>query len=218
MKRRIFLVDDHPLVREWLTNLLNQQDDLIVCGEATNAQETLEKIASSGADLAIVDLALKTTQGLDLIKELHTLHPNLLLIVLTMHEESIYAERALHAGASGFVMKDKPTSNIIVAIHRVLGGGTYLSDEFAARLAERQASLNSADIGNPVEILDQRELDVFKMLGSGKTTSNISETLNISLKTVQSYSMRIKEKLHLSDSEELLHEAARWHKKNTSNP
>jgi DNA-binding NarL/FixJ family response regulator len=208
-KRRIFIVDDHPLVREWLTNLINQQPDLTVCGEAEGAPAARELIGEMKPDVAIVDLTLSEGSGFEVIKDIRFQAPKTAIIVLSMHDESLYAERALRAGARGYVMKRESTKKIIMAIHRVLEGKLFVSDKFAASITERLVEGKGA-VSSPVEQLSDRELEVFQMLGRGMLTRQIAESLHISMKTVQVYCGRIKEKLGLGSATELLRAAIRW--------
>jgi DNA-binding NarL/FixJ family response regulator len=209
-KKRIFLVDDHPLVREWLTNLINQQPDLTVCGETDSAPQALEAIARAKPDVAIVDLSLKDSSGFDLIKNLKLSEAGAAVLVLSMHDEAHYAERALRAGARGYVMKRETTKKVITAIRRVLEGKLYLSESIAEAMTVRLVSGAAPGASFTVEQLSDRELEVFEMLGSGLGTRQIAETLRVSVKTVQAYCARIKEKLNLSSATELLREAIRW--------
>ena len=206
---RVLVVDDHPLVCEWLANLINQQPDMEVCAEAGDVPETLAVIAASTPDVAIVDLSLKGRSGLELIKELKLRLPELAVLVLSMHDESLYAERALRAGARGYVMKRETTSKVIAAIRQVSGGQLYLSERCTALMADRlvQPSVTAS----PMERLSNRELAVFELLGQGYATRQVAETLGVSMKTVQVYCARIKEKLNLATATELLREALRWH-------
>jgi DNA-binding NarL/FixJ family response regulator len=208
-KFKILLVDDHPLVREWLASLINQQHDLVVCGEAGNAQEALGYLDTESPDLAIVDLSLKESSGLELIKTMRSTHPAVAVIVLSMHDEKHYAERAIRAGARGYVMKRETTKKIITAIHQVRGGKLGVSDEVAALFAERFVD-NRPRSGTPVEELSDRELEVFRLLGQGLDTRSVANNLHISIKTVQAYCARIKDKLNLANATELLREAVRW--------
>ena len=211
-KRRVFLVDDHPLVREWLTTLINQKDDLAVCGEAETAPAALEAIEKLQPDIAVIDITLANGSGLELIKDLKRCCPKVAIVVLTMHDESLYAERALRAGARGYVMKRETTKKIIVAIRSVLEGRLYVSDDFKHSVAEK---LFDGTAGEPVVgQLSDRELEVFRMLGQGIETRRISDSLGLSMKTVQVYCARIKEKLNLSNATELLREAVRWWENN----
>jgi DNA-binding NarL/FixJ family response regulator len=209
-KKRIFLVDDHPLVREWLTNLINQQADLVVCGEAESAVDALKAFKELTPDVAIVDITLNSGSGIELLKEAKRAYPKTVLVVLSMHDESLYAERALRAGARAYVMKRDTTKKILAAIRAVLEGRMFVSPEFAASLTERFIDRGASDTGSPVELLSDRELEVFRMLGDGIETRKIAEALHISIKTVQVYCARIKEKLGLNNATELLREAVRW--------
>ena len=211
-KRRIFLVDDHPLVREWLTNLINQQEDLEVCGEAENAKSALAGIEATAPRLAIIDISLEAASGLELLKDLRLQHPSVAAIVLSMHEEELYAERAMRAGARGYVRKRETSKNILAAIRRVLEGGIYVSEKLSNAMAVKflggQEAVGVA--ASRIEQLSDRELEVFRFLGQGRSTSQIAEQLDISLKTVQAYCVRAKEKLGLTTAAELVREAILW--------
>ncbi len=206
---RIFIVDDHPLVREWLANLLRQQPDLAVCGQAGDAATALAAMAKEPPDVAIVDLSLKTGSGLDLIKDLRAMHPAVAIIVLSMHEEIYYAERALRAGARGYVMKRESTGQIIDAIRQVQAGNLYANPEMLGRLAARMVGQKPAT-RDAVEELSDRELEVFRRLGQGESTRQIADELHLSIKTVQAYCSRIKQKLNVPDGAQLVREAVRW--------
>jgi len=210
-QKRIFLVDDHPLVREWLTNLINQQPDLAVCGEAETGPQAMQSILALRPDIAIVDISLKDSSGIELIKDLKQSLPSTLVLVLSMHEESHYAERALRAGAKGYIMKRETTRKVISAIRQVLAGGVYISEEIATSLAAQFVTGKTVSAGSPIEQLSDRELEVFELLGQGRGTRQIAEVLRVSVKTVQAYCARIKEKLNLSSATELLREAVRWY-------
>ena len=209
-KRRVFLVDDHPLVREWLTTLINQQTDLAVCGEAGDAPEALSAIAKLQPEAAVIDVTLASGSGIELIKDLRRCCPRLAIVVLSMHDEALYAERAMRAGARGYVTKRETTKKIVAAIRKVLEGGIYASEHFAALMAEKLMDGRSAAESSPVAGFSDRELEVFKMLGSGQETRQIGESLGISMKTVQVYCARIKDKLGVKTMNELLREAVRW--------
>jgi DNA-binding NarL/FixJ family response regulator len=210
-KIKILLVDDHPLVREWLTNLLSQQADFQVCGETGQAPEALQLVGALQPDIAIVDLTLAAGSGLELIKDIKAGHPGVALLVLSMHDEMLYAERALRAGAGGYIMKSEATQKVIEAVRAVLGGGVYVSAKVASSLAQKWIGGRKADAALPVAELSDRELEVFQLLGRGYSTRQISEHLHVGFKTVQSYSARIKEKLNLANINELMREAIRWH-------
>jgi DNA-binding NarL/FixJ family response regulator len=210
-KKTVFLVDDHPLVREWLTNLINQQPDLTVCGEADSAPQATQAIAALHPAVAIVDIALKDSSGIELIKGLKQTCPAVAILVLSMHEESHYAERALRAGAKGYIMKRDTTKKVVTGIRQVLEGKMYVSDAVAETLATRYVAGKKLAEGSPVQQLSDRELEVFELLGEGRGTRQIAEALRVSVKTVQAYCARIKEKLNVGSATELLREAVRWH-------
>jgi DNA-binding NarL/FixJ family response regulator len=207
---RIFLVDDHPLVREWLATLLRQQPDFEVCGQAEDARDAFATMLADPPDVAIVDLSLKTSSGLDLIKELSERMPETQVIVLSMHEEIFYAERAMRAGARGYVTKRESTHRIVEAIHEVQAGRLYANAELLAKLAERIVGRNQSNQPGSVETLSDRELEVFRRLGEGQANRLIAEELHLSIKTVQAYCARIKDKLGLANASELTREAIRW--------
>lgn len=207
-KKRIFLVDDHPLVREWLSMLINQQADMCVCGDASSAPEALGQMTELRPDVVIVDITLESGSGLELVKDIRRISPGSICLMLSMHDELTYAERALRAGARGYVTKRDSTKKIIVAIRHVLEGKMFVSDELKTLLSEKfvGGSLPLTDVDG----LSDRELEVFGMLGQGKETREIADSLNISIKTVQVYCTRIKEKFHLATHTDLLREAIRW--------
>ncbi|MFI5303453.1 MAG: response regulator [Nitrospiria bacterium] len=210
-KANVFIVDDHPLVREWLTNLIHQQPDFLVCGEAETAPNALQAISRLKPDVAIVDISLKEGSGIELIKNIQSVCPAVAVIVLSMHDESLYAERAMRAGARGYIMKRETTKKIIEAIRQVLGGKLYVSKRLTTLFAKKFINGNVPTNTSPVEQLSDRELEVFQLLGQGFETRMIAESLHISMKTVQAYCARIKEKLKLASALELLREAIRWH-------
>ena len=209
-KRRIFIVDDHPLVREGLANLINQQDDLTVCGEAEDAAQALAGIGVARPDLALIDISLKTASGLELVKDLGVHFPLVALVVLSMHDELLYAERSLRAGARAYVMKRETTKDVLTAIRQVLGGDVYVSERVVNAMARRLGSSRKAATASPVEQLSDRELEIFRLLGQGLTTSQIAVDLHLSLKTVQAYCARAKEKFGVNSLSELLRAAIRW--------
>jgi DNA-binding NarL/FixJ family response regulator len=214
-QKRIFLVDDHPLVREWLMNLIQQQPDLIVCGEAENAPAAFSAVATAKPDLVIADINLVNSSGLELIKTLQQSCPQIPVLVLSMHDESLYAERAFRAGARGYVNKRETAQKTVEAIRRVLGGKLYVSEKVAEILAAKTARSQTVN-RSTIESLSDRELEVFDKLGQGIGTKQIADDLRVSVKTVQEYCARIKDKLQLANATELLREAVRWHDKNTS--
>ncbi|MDE3099701.1 MAG: response regulator transcription factor [Verrucomicrobiota bacterium] len=209
-KKRIFLVDDHPLVREWLTNLIQQQPDLAVCGGTESAPAALSSVASARPDLVIADINLKNSSGIELIKNLKELHADVPVLVLSMHDESLYAERAFRAGARGYVNKRETAQKMVEAIRRVLDGKPYVSEKAGEVLAGETARGRTVN-HSAIELLSDRELEVFDKLGQGIGTKQIAEDFRVSVKTIQEYCARIKEKLELSNATELLREAVRWH-------
>ena len=209
-KNKIIIVDDHPLVREWLSNLINQQPDLMVCGEAGTAPDGLKLIATAKPRVAIVDLSLQPDSGVELIKTIKATCPETAVLVLSMHEELFYVERALRAGAWGYIMKREATGNVLQAIRCVLEGKPYFSAEIAAMMAEKFVEGKLPATASPPDLLSDRELQVFQLLGRCRSTRQIAEEMHISFRTVQSFCTRIKAKLKLSSASELLREAVRW--------
>jgi DNA-binding NarL/FixJ family response regulator len=209
-KSRIFIVDDHPLVREGLANLINGHDDLVVCGEAKDSVQAVDGIMKARPHVALIDISLTNESGLELVKQLTSQFPQVALIVLSMHDEALYAERALRAGARGYVMKHETSKSVLASIRRVLGGGVYVSERIVKRMASKLSSSRKPATTSPVERLSDRELEIFRLLGQGRTTSQIAGDLNISLKTVQAYCARAKEKFGVTSLNELLHAAIRW--------
>ena len=209
-KRCVFIVDDHPLVREGLTNLINRQSDLIVCGEAKDSAEAIAGIAKERPDVAIIDISLKNESGLELVKNVKSQFPLVGLIVLSMHDETLYAERALRAGARGYVMKREASKSVLTSIRRVLEGGVYLSEKIINRLVQGPGVWHQAPVTSLVERLGDRELEIFRLLGQGRTPAQIAADLKLSLKTVQTHYTRAKEKLGVSTLTELFCAAVRW--------
>ena len=208
-KRRILVVDDHPLVREWLTNLIDQTSDLTVCGEAGDAKTALQVVSRERPDLAIIDLSLGGDSGIDLIRTIREQFPSVTMIVLSMHDERLYGERAIRAGAQGYIMKRESSTKVVEAIHQVLAGNNYLSRELTQLFAQKFVSGSGGD-ASPMSVLSARELEVFRLIGQGYETREIANALEVNIKTVQTYCTRIKEKLKLSSGAELLREAMRW--------
>jgi DNA-binding NarL/FixJ family response regulator len=208
-KKQVFLVDDHPLVRQALSQLINQEGDLAVCGEAEGAAEALRSIAALKPDVAVVDLTLKEGSGLDLVKDLKLRHPDLPVLVLSMHDEATYAERLLRSGARGYVMKDQASDKVVVALRRVLDGEVYLSDKMSARILHKLVGGAPASAA-PVDLLSDRELQVFEFIGQGVGTRLIAEKLHLSVKTVETYREHIKIKLKLDNATDLLQHAIQW--------
>ena len=209
-KSRVFLVDDHPMVREHLRALIEQEIDLEVCGEAADAPTALSLITRHDPDLVILDISLKQSHGLDLLKNLKSLKPRLPVLVLSMHDETLYAERVLHAGGMGYITKQEATINVLSAIRKVLAGQIYVSERMSARMMKRMVRGGTDELGSPLEVLTDRELEVFQMIGLGLGTRQVAEHLRLGIKTVESYRGRIKEKLQLTDGNQLLQYAIQW--------
>jgi DNA-binding NarL/FixJ family response regulator len=202
---RILLVDDHPIVREQLTELIQREPDLVVCGEAEDANAAIKAAQVLRPDLAIVDITLKDTYGIELIKHLKTILPDLPILVLSMHDESLYGERALRAGANGYLNKQEATKKVIDAIRRVLAGEIYVSEKMSATILQRMAGRGSvAGDGNPTDVLSDREMEVFQLLGQGMSINKIADNLFVSVKTVEAHREHIKQKMNFKSSAELL--------------
>jgi DNA-binding NarL/FixJ family response regulator len=209
-KIKILLVDDHPLVREWLTNLINEEPDFEVCGSVGNAREALGLIGALQPRIVVVDISLDGGSGLELIKDVKAVHPQVDMIVLSMHDEMLYAERVMRAGASGYVMKRDATNQVLAAIRAALQGGRYFSNAVNAMLAQKLVQ-GAGDQPTGIAALSDRELEVFQLLGRGYSTRQISEQMNVGFKTVHVYCARIREKLNLANINELIFQAVRWH-------
>lgn len=206
-KARVLVVDDHPVVRQGLRLLIDHESDLEVCAEAETVADALEAITKHKPDVAVVDLSLRGTSGLELIKDIRVRHADLPVLVLSMSDESVYAERVLRAGASGYLMKEAATDEVLTALRRVLDGGIYLSDAMASRLLAQLVRGVPADGGSPVDRLSDRELEVFGLIGRGLGTGEIARRLHLSPKTIETYRAHIKQKLNLADAAELLQHA-----------
>jgi DNA-binding NarL/FixJ family response regulator len=209
-KRTVFIVDDHPLVREWLTTLIEQQADLAVCGEAATPAEAMQTVMALKPEVAIVDLSLTNSSGFDLITNLRTNSPQTAVVVLSMHDEGHYVQRALRAGARAYILKRDATSKVLAAIRSVLEGRSCFSDEVSRIIAEKVAEGWPA-VDTLIGTLSERELEVFQLMGRCYSTRRIAEEMQVGFKTVQTFCSRIKEKLRLASGTELLREALRWH-------
>lgn len=207
---KIFIVDDHPIMRRGYKALLNREPDLMVCGEADNAEETLDTIFGADPDLAIIDISMAGMSGLELIKRLQVLRPDLLQLVVSMHDESLYAERVLRAGARGYIMKSEVDTIVVNAIRRILEGGFYLSERMSTKILLQYTGQIIDNEHTPIDRLSDRELEVFELVGRGFSTREIAETLNISTKTIETHRGRIKSKLAIETSAELLQRAVQW--------
>ena len=207
---RILIVDDHPLMRKGLALAIDAEPDLSVVAQAENAEQALEATEEHDLDLAIVDISLPGMSGLELLKHMQALKPELLVLVVSRHDEALYAERAIRAGARGYVMKLEAADVIVKAIRRILNGGIYVSDEINERLLLGIARGRDSLAKSPLEVLSDRELEVFELTGRGRSTREIAERLHLSIKTVESYRARIKDKLNLTNAAELMQHAVNW--------
>jgi DNA-binding NarL/FixJ family response regulator len=209
LTNRIMLVDDHPVLREGLAKLINQEPGLTICGQYEDAARAFAAIPAVRPDLVIIDLSLKGSSGLELVKNSRASHPKLRILVLSMYDESLYAERVLRAGAAGYIMKQEASEKILGAIRQVLQGGIYLSEKMGSKLMHQLIGGKSQEAGSSLERLSDRELEVFGLIGQGKGTRQIAEHLRLSVKTIESHRAHIKEKLNLKDANELVHTAIR---------
>ena len=209
-KNRVFLVDDHAMFREGLRQLIEREPDMTVCGDAPDAGTALEGIQTSHPDLVIVDISLGGTSGIDLIKSIKKECEDLPVLVVSMHDESLYAERALRAGAMGFVMKHEPSKTVKAAIRKVLGGDLHLSEKMASSMLGKFMHGDNEAPASPLEALSDRELEVFRMLGQGKPVRIIADEMNVTIPTINSFRNRIKEKLQLKSSTEVMLRAVQW--------
>ena len=214
-KLRVVVVDDHPMFRDRLAQIINHEPDMTVCGEAGNAQHALETIQQTSPDLAIIDITLDGTSGLELIKSIRALGIKISLLVLSMHDESLYAERALRAGANGYVTKRQSGAEVVSAVRRVLAGEVYLSEKMTAGFLRTLTTAaggagNAKEMSQPINRLTDRELEVMELIGLGRTTREIAASLQLGVATVDTYRARIKEKMNFRNAVELQHYAIRW--------
>jgi DNA-binding NarL/FixJ family response regulator len=209
-KINIFLVDDHPLIRKGLSQLLGQEDDMQICGEAEDVSSALKGIPATGPDLVIADISLRGNNGLELIKNIKALYPHLKVLVFSMHDEVVYAQRALRAGARAYLMKQEDTEKIKAAIRRIMEGDIYVSQRVSDQLLHQIVSGTASTNQSPVERLSDRELEVVQSIGKGLSTREIAGELNVSVKTVESHRAHIKEKLNLKNATELVQFSVQW--------
>jgi DNA-binding NarL/FixJ family response regulator len=209
-KSRILIVDDHPLFREGMQQMIDRNASLKVCGEAATPAAAMKAVAELEPDLVLVDISLEGGDGIDLIKNLKEKHENLPILVISMHNESLYAERALRAGALGYIMKNEAARTVKAAILKVLGGDIFLSEKMSASVLARMMHGKNETLISPVEQLSDRELQVFQMLGEGKTSRQIAEELDLTIPTIHSFRTRIKEKLQCQNATELVLRANQW--------
>jgi DNA-binding NarL/FixJ family response regulator len=207
---KIYLVDDHPLMRKGIAMTLDLEMDFEVCGQAESAEEAISDIPAKKPDIVVIDISLPGMNGIELIKHLKAQNPDLLMLVVSRHDEDMYAERAIKAGARGYLMKMEAGDVIVNAIRRILKGHIYLSEEINNKLLMGMMSGGQIGRSSPLEILSDRELEVFELIGNGSTTREIAERMHVSIKTVESYRTRIKIKLDISTGNELIKQAVQW--------
>ena len=210
VRHRVLIVDDHPIVRQGLRRLIDQEEDLIVCGEAESTREAKGAIRELKPDVVIVDISLKQGDGIELVKDARAHYASLPILVLSMHDETIYAERALRAGANGYIMKQEATEKVLVAVRQILNQKVYVSDRIANRMLQQYISGSATQEHSPISELSDRELEVFRLIGEGHSTRRIAEELHLSIKTVESYQAHIKNKLSLKNARELVQRAIQW--------
>jgi DNA-binding NarL/FixJ family response regulator len=208
--KRLLLIDDHPIMRYGLAQLVADEEGLEIVGQAGTAREGLEAVGRIQPDLAVIDLTLPDKNGLELLKDIHAMHPGIQCLVLSMHDEAMYAERALRAGARGYLMKEVAAEQFIHAVQKVLAGGIYLSEAMASRMLEQAVSGRARAVSTGMDLLSDRELEVMEFIGSGKATKIIAEQMGISTRTVEAHRAHIKEKLGLTDGAELVRYAVQW--------
>src|SRR3984885_7898534 len=209
-KRTVFVVDDHPIVRQGLTLLIDREPDLAVCGEAEEMHAALSAISAACPDIMIVDISLNGPDGLELLKNIRITLPRLPVLILSMHDEAIYAERALRARANGYIMKQEATDKVLVALRRILNGDVYLSDAMSKKMLHQYIDGSPSMVESRIAVLSDRELEVFRSIGEGKGTREIAEELQLSMQTVEAYQAHIKEKLSLRSGRELIQHAIQW--------
>lgn len=210
IKYKVVIVDDHPIVRQGLGQLINQENDLQVCADASDIPSALQAVKDCRPDIAVVDISLGQSSGIRLIEDLSRLYPNLLILALSMHDESIYAERCLKAGARGYIMKKEPPEKVIAALKKILKGEIYVSFNLGEKLLQKFVTKKDGVYSSPIEQLSNRELEVFQLIGQGLKTSKIAEQLNLSIKTIETYIDHIKKKMNFKDSRELFLHSVQW--------
>jgi len=209
-KYRVLLVDDHPIVRQGLALLIDREADLSVCGEADGAHSAFHAIETLRPDIVVLDISLNGPDGLEVLKEIRVKTGSLPVLILSMHDESIYAERAMRAGANGYIMKQEATEKVLIAIRRILQGDVYLSDRLTTTMLQQYVRGGAATKSSPLLNLTDRELEVFRLIGEGHGTRQIADELHLSVKTIESYQAHIKEKLALRNARELVQHAIEW--------
>jgi DNA-binding NarL/FixJ family response regulator len=213
--KKIYIVDDHPLMRKGLAMTIEKEMGFEVCGQAESAEKALNEIIQIKPDAAVVDISLPGMNGIELIKNILHQLPGLKILVVSRHDEELYAERAIRAGAKGYLMKLEATDVLVSALHQILKGNIYLSEKIGTKLLMKMASGNAAKSDNPLDLLSDRELEVFELTGKGLSTKEIGKKLHISIKTVESHRANIKDKLHLETANELMRHAVKWVEEST---
>jgi DNA-binding NarL/FixJ family response regulator len=209
-KKRVFIVDDHPIVRVGLSHLINQDKDFFVCGEADSVHKAIKAIEEIGPDIVIIDVCLKGQSGIELIKNIKGRIPDLPILALSIHDESIYAERVLRAGARGYIMKQEACEKVLTGLRQILDGDIFVSSKVAAKIMNKFIDKKAAQYDSPIDMLSDRELDVFRLIGQGLGTRQIAEELFLGIKTIETHRTRIKQKLKIKTSAELVQYAVRW--------
>jgi DNA-binding NarL/FixJ family response regulator len=207
---RVLIVDDHPIVRQGLRRVMENEDDLTVCGEAESVRDARAAIKELNPDVIVADISLKQGDGIELVRDVRAHHPHMPILVLSMHDETIYAERLLAAGANGYIMKQAASEQFLVAIRRVIEGGIYVSESIGNKMIQKFASGGAYLSANPIDRLSNRELQILHMIGKGMSTREAAESLNLSIKTVESHRQRIKRKLNLTTGTQLVQYAVNW--------
>ncbi len=209
-RKRILIVDDHPFMRAGLAQLIDKQSDLQVCGEAGDPSEAMRKLGQLSVDLVLTDITMPGRSGIEFIKDVQAVHPKMPMLVVSMHDEVIYAERVLRAGARGYIMKEAGGENLLFAIRHVLAGQVYVSPRVSAKILDDLSSKKPRGSSSPIEKLSDREFEIFQLVGQGKSTRDIAQQLGLSPKTVDVHRANIKEKLELKDATALVRHAVRW--------
>ncbi len=209
-KTKVLLVDDHPILRAGLGRLINQEADMMICGEAEDGPTAFDLVGTLNPDIAVIDISLKGSNGIELVKNLKARYPELPTMVLSMHDESLYAERALRAGSLGYIMKEEAIEQVLVAIRKVLQGEIFLSEKMKSKMLQQMASGKGKVVSSPIEHLTDRELEVFRLIGEGCSTRQIAGQLHLSVRTVEAYREYIKSKLNLKNATELVQHAFHW--------
>lgn len=209
-KTKVLLVDDHPILRAGLGRMINQEADMMICGEAEDGPTAFDLAGTLNPDIAVIDISLKGSNGIELVKNLKARYPELPTLVLSMHDESLYAERALRAGSLGYIMKEEAIEQVLVAIRKVLQGEIFLSEKMKSKMLQQMATGKGKVVTSPIEQLTDRELEVFRLIGEGCSTRQIAGQLHLSVRTVEAYREYIKTKLNLKNATELVQHAFHW--------